>query len=372
VSPRPVQYLVWFGGSAGITALLTPVARRIAHRFGLVDRPGGQSYKWHQTPTAYLGGLVIALAILIVEAFGRTRGLSPMDQATVILSGGVVCALVGAWDDWRSLGVAAKLLPTVAGGAAVWAAGVRVGLSGNGTVDLFLTVTWIVVVTHAVNVIDNMDGVAVGLAAISATGVFSIAVASGQTRVALMAAAVAGASVAFLPFNFRRATVYLGDAGTLFLGFMLASLALTLDVPGGTAVARVSVPLLLMGIPVFNTALVVVSRVRAGRRITVGGTDGIAHRLVALGLSRSDAAVAFWGAGVVSAGVAVLLTHASVRAAASLCCTVVVAGGVGLWLFGRIDTAASPEGRGAQLTPAPWPRGQRVLAGNPSRLERAP
>jgi UDP-GlcNAc:undecaprenyl-phosphate GlcNAc-1-phosphate transferase len=372
VSPRPVQYLVWFGGSAGITALLTPVARRIAHRFGLVDHPGGQSYKWHQTPTAYLGGLAIALGILLVEAFGRTRGLGPMDQATVILSGGLICALVGALDDWRSLGVAAKLLPTVAGGGVVWAAGVRVGLSGNRAMDLFLTVAWIVVVTHAVNVIDNMDGVAAGLAAISATGVFSIALASGQTRVALMAAAVAGASVGFLPFNYRRATVYLGDAGTLFLGFMLASLALTLDVPGGTAVVRVSVPVLLMGIPVFNTALVVVSRARAGRRITVGSTDGIAHRLVALGLSRSDAAVAFWAAGVVSAGAAVLLTHFSVRAAALLCCTVVAVAGIGLWLFERIDTAAGPEGGGGQPAPAPWPRGQRLLAGNTGRLERTP
>ena len=362
---------MWFGGSAVITALLTPLARSIAHRFGLVDRPGIHSYKWHQTPTAYLGGVVIALAVLLSEVFGRTRGLSPIDQATVILSGGLVCALVGAWDDWRSLGVIAKLLPTIAGGAAVWAVGVRAGVSGNGAVDLVLTVGWIVVVTHAVNVIDNMDGVAIGLTAISATGVFSIAIASGQTRVALMAAAVAGGSVGFVPFNFRRATVYLGDAGTLFLGFMLASLALALDVPGGTAVVRVSVPVLLMAIPVFNTALVVVSRARGGRRITVGGTDGVAHRLVALGLSRSDAAVAFWAAGAASCALAVLLTHLGTEAAALLACTAVAAGGTGVWLFERVDTTANPAGVVVEPISAPWPRGDRVLAGNPGRLERA-
>jgi UDP-GlcNAc:undecaprenyl-phosphate/decaprenyl-phosphate GlcNAc-1-phosphate transferase len=336
VTSRPFEYLMWFGGSAAITVALTPVARRLAHRFGLVDRPGGQSYKWHRTPTAYLGGLVIALAVLVVGLAGA-GGESSFDRAGVILAGGLVCAGVGAWDDWRSLGVGPKLLPTLAGGAAVWAAGVRVGLSGNPVVDLVLTIAWIVVVTHAVNVIDNMDGVAVGLAGISATAVFVVAAATGQPRVALMAAAVAGASVAFTPFNYRPATVFLGDAGTLFLGFMLASLALSLDLGGATAVTRLSVPSLLLAVPIFNTALVVLSRSRGGRRITIGGTDGLAHRLVALGLTREAAALVFWGAGAVCAGLAVLVSRTGVEAAAIVSFTVVISAAIGLWLFERVD-----------------------------------
>jgi UDP-GlcNAc:undecaprenyl-phosphate GlcNAc-1-phosphate transferase len=362
---------MWFGGSAGITAALTPGARRIAHRFGLVDRPGGQSYKWHHTPTAYLGGLVIALAVLVVGTFG-TRGHSPADRATVILLGGLVCALVGAWDDWRSLGVGPKLLPTLVGGAAVWTAGVRVGLSGNAVVDLVLTMAWIVVVTHAVNVIDNMDGVAVGLAAISATGVFAIAMTSGQTRVAVMAAAVAGASLGFVPFNFRRATVFLGDAGTLFLGFMLASLALALDIQVGSAVIRVTVPVLLMGVPVFNTFLVVLSRTRGGRRITVGGTDGVAHRLVALGLSRSLAAVAFWTAGALCSGLAVLVSRLGMGVAAVVAGVVMVSGATGVWLFDRVDTVTGESGPAGRPLLVRWPRGSRVLAGTEPRVEQAP
>jgi UDP-GlcNAc:undecaprenyl-phosphate GlcNAc-1-phosphate transferase len=371
VTPRPFLYLMWFGGSAAITVVLTPFARRLAHRFGIVDRPGGQSYKWHHAPTAYLGGLVIALAVLVVGILG-TRGQSSLDRATVILLGGLVCAGVGAWDDWRSLGVGPKLLPTLAGGAIVWMAGVRVGLSGNPVVDLTLTLAWIVVVTHAVNVIDNMDGVAVGLAAISATGVFAIAAASGQTRVALMAAAVAGASLGFAPFNFRTATVFLGDAGTLFLGFMLASLALALDIQGGAALTRVTVPSLLLGVPIFNTVLVVLSRSRGGRKITVGGTDGIAHRLVALGLSRGFAALAFWSLGALLAGLAVLVSKATVGTATVVAFSVVVSGAIALELFEKVDTSSFERGQITQpllLTSAVVPG---PLSGAESRAKQAP
>jgi UDP-GlcNAc:undecaprenyl-phosphate/decaprenyl-phosphate GlcNAc-1-phosphate transferase len=371
VTARPFQYLMWFGGSAVITVALTPIARRLAHRFGLVDRPGGQSYKWHHKPTAYLGGLVIAVAVVVVGILG-TRGQSSLDRATVILLGGLVCAGVGAWDDWRSLGVGPKLLPTLAGGAAVWMAGVRVGLSGNAVVDLTLTVAWIVVVTHAVNVIDNMDGVAVGLAAISATGVFAIAAASGQTLVAMMAAAVAGASLGFAPFNFRTATVFLGDAGTLFLGFMLASLALSLDLQGGAELSRLTVPSLLLGVPIFNTVVVVLARSRAGRKITVGATDGVAHRLVALGLSRGFAALAFWSAGALLAGLAVLVSTAERVTATVVACAVVVSGAIALALFEKVDTSSFESGpvtKPLLLTGAVVPA---RLAGHGSRVEQAP
>jgi UDP-GlcNAc:undecaprenyl-phosphate GlcNAc-1-phosphate transferase len=361
---------MWFGGSAAITVALTPVARRVAHRFGLVDRPGGQSYKWHRTPTAYLGGLVIALAVLVVGLMGA-GGESSFDRAGVILLGGLVCAGVGAWDDWRSLGVGPKLLPTLAGGAAVWAAGVRVGLSGNPIVDFVLTIAWIVVVTHAVNVIDNMDGVAVGLAAISATAVFVIALATGQARVALMAAAVAGASVGFTPFNYRPATVFLGDSGTLFLGFMLASLALSLDLGGATAVTRLTVPSLLLAIPLFNTALVVLSRSRGGRRITIGATDGVAHRLVALGLTREVAALVFWGAGAVGAGLAVLVSRAGAAAAAVVAGAVIVSGAIGLWLFEKVDISRFQTRALTSSLPLSTRGASQGLVGAEARMERA-
>jgi UDP-GlcNAc:undecaprenyl-phosphate GlcNAc-1-phosphate transferase len=304
----PTDYLAWFLGSALLVAALTPLARRLAHRIGMVDRPGGQIYKWHQHPTAYLGGVAIALVVALVVAVvlmtslsgaGSTRALA----LTAILAGGLVCGAVGAWDDWKSLGVKAKVTPTLVGAVAVWGVGIRVGLTGVPVVDFLLTVAWIVVITHAINVIDNMDGVAVGLCALAALAVFTISVSTRQPEVALLAAAVAGACLGFLGFNFRPATVFLGDAGTLFLGFVLASLVLAVDLPGASRFTRGALPLLVMGVPIFNTAVVIVSRMRGGRRITVGGTDGVAHRLVARGLSRNQATVVFWVAGfVVGAG----------------------------------------------------------------------
>src|SRR6266480_1672692 len=145
---------MWFTGSAALASVLTPLARALAHRLGLVDQPGGQSYKWHQRPTAYLGGAAIALAVVVIGILAR--GQSPADRITVILLGGLACGAVGVWDDWRSLGVGPKVAATLVGGVAVWAAGVRVAFTGNLAVDFALTVIWIVVVTHAVNVIDNM------------------------------------------------------------------------------------------------------------------------------------------------------------------------------------------------------------------------
>jgi UDP-GlcNAc:undecaprenyl-phosphate GlcNAc-1-phosphate transferase len=337
VTNRTILYLAWFTGSAGLTASITPFVRKLALRLDLVDRPGGQTYKWHQRPTAYLGGAAIACAVVVMVILALA-GHTPIDRITVILLGGLVCGAVGFWDDWKTLGVWPKLAATIVGGAAVWAAGVRVALTGIPSADFVLTLAWIVVVTHAVNVIDNMDGVAVGLAALTAVAAFIIAVLSGQTRVALMAAAVTGACVGFLPFNFKPATVFLGDAGTLFLGFVLASLALALDIPDGTALVRATVPVLLLGVPIFNTALVIVSRHRGGRPITVGGTDGVAHRLVALGLTRNQAAVAFWAAGAALAGNALIVALVGGASAVATAAVLLVIGTTAIWLFERLGS----------------------------------
>ena len=335
---RPFLYIIWFTGSAALTMLLTPLARSLAHRLGLVDRPDGRSYKWHRRPTAYLGGAAIALTVVVMAILAR--GHAAADRISVILLGGLVCGAVGLWDDWRSLRVGPKLAATLVGGVAVWAVGVRVAFTGNVAADLALTLAWLVVVTHAVNVVDNMDGVAVGLAALTATAAFVIAILNGQTRVALMAAAIAGACIGFLPFNLGPATVFLGDAGTLFLGFVLASLALALDLPGTAPLVRVTVPVLLLGVPIFNAALVIVSRRRAGRPIIEGATDGVAHRLVARGFSRGQAGVAFWIAGAALAANAVLVAQMGEAAAAVTDVLLLITAAIAIWLFERVSVVS--------------------------------
>jgi UDP-GlcNAc:undecaprenyl-phosphate/decaprenyl-phosphate GlcNAc-1-phosphate transferase len=163
--------------------------------------------------------------------------------------------------------------------------------------------------------------------------VVALALATGQPRVAIAAAAVAGACLGFLPFNFRPATVFLGDSGALFLGFILASLPLLLDLPGRSKPARVAVPVLLVGVPLFNTMLVVVSRWRRRVRITVGGTDGLAHRLVLFGLDRNGAAMVFWAAAALLATASWFIAAAPPIAAALTAAGYLIASVIGVaWL----------------------------------------
>jgi UDP-GlcNAc:undecaprenyl-phosphate/decaprenyl-phosphate GlcNAc-1-phosphate transferase len=331
--------LVTFLGCGLIVVYLTPPARRIAFRFGLVDHPGGRDYKWHTEPTAFVGGLVVAGA-LIVAVVPLLLTMPSGTKIVAILIGAGLCAAVGLWDDRRPLAWTPKLIPPVAGAVLLWMAGIRTGVFGEPVADFLLLVLWVVVVTHALNVIDNMDGVAVGLAGVSALGVVAIALATGQPRVAIAAAAVAGACLGFLPFNFRPATVFLGDSGALFLGFILASLPLLLDLPGRSKPARPAVPVLLVGVPLFNTMLVVVSRWRRRVRITVGGTDGLAHRLVLVGIDRNAAAMVFWAAAALLATAAWFIAAAPPVAAVLTSAGYLIASVIGVAWFESIAPIA--------------------------------
>jgi UDP-GlcNAc:undecaprenyl-phosphate GlcNAc-1-phosphate transferase len=302
--PQNTQYLLTFLGTLVLVTLSAPIFRRLALLFVMVDHPGGRSDKWHDSPTALLGGVTIIVAV----ALQLTAGHGARSEVIAIMLGAVLCGTVGLFDDHRSLGPAAKVAATVVGAVALWAAGVQAVLTGIGPLDVAITVLWIVGATHSMNIIDNMDGVAVGLTVVSAAGFFFIAATSSQTRVALLAIALCGACVGFVPFNYRiradaSASMFLGDAGSLFLGFVLAAVALAIDVPGSSVATRISVPALLMAVPLFNIALVVLSRLRGGRPITEAGADCAAHRLVGAGLSRGRATLVFWAAG---AGLAVL------------------------------------------------------------------
>jgi UDP-GlcNAc:undecaprenyl-phosphate/decaprenyl-phosphate GlcNAc-1-phosphate transferase len=199
-----------------------------------------------------------------------------------------------------------------------------------------------------------MDGVAVGLAAITAAGYFSISIATHETRVALLAVVVCGACVGFLPFNYslradRGASIFLGDAGTLSLGFVLAALPLALDLPGSSPGTRVAVPGLLLGVPLFNLALVMVSRRRGGRPVMSGGTDGVAHRLVVLGSTRERATLLFWAAGTALAAVGILVARASAITGWIAFSAAAVTFAAGIWAFERVElSSGEPAGTGAE------------------------
>jgi UDP-GlcNAc:undecaprenyl-phosphate GlcNAc-1-phosphate transferase len=268
-----------------LTALiLTPVVRRQATRLGILDRPADN--KFHRQATPYLGGVAVAGALLLVAAV--TVGTS--GQLVTILAGGLALAGMGLVDDWRTVPLWVKLLVETSAAIAIWIVGVRAGLFGVAALDLGLTVLWVVAVTNAFNLIDNMDGLLAGVAAISALAFAAVAAEQGDYLVTSFALAVAGASVGFLRYNLPPARIFLGDAGSLLLGFLLAAIGLKLDLVGETGFTRTVIPALIVGAPLFDVALVVVARRLARRPVYVGGTDHSSHRLAALGLS--DRAVA--------------------------------------------------------------------------------
>jgi UDP-GlcNAc:undecaprenyl-phosphate GlcNAc-1-phosphate transferase len=181
-----------------------------------------------------------------------------------------------------------------------------------------ITVLWVLGITNALNLLDNMDGLAAGAGAIAAATLSAIALMRGDPGTAWLALGLAGACVGFLRYNFPPAKVFLGDAGSLFIGFVLAALTLRLELIGDGNLVHSAIPLLILGVPVFDMILVVLARAREGRPVYVGGRDHGSHRLASIGLSDREVAVAFYGAQAAFCGSALWATRASLEVAAGL------------------------------------------------------
>lgn len=308
---------VGFGVALGAALAGTPLARRAALRRGILDRP--RAGKSHVRPTPYLGGL----AILVGVAAGALASGAWRELAGLAL-GAALLAFVGLADDVRTVSVRLRLtVQTVAALAAV-ATGLRASPFGVSWLDLGLTVLWIVGITNAFNLLDNMDGLSAAAAAIAAASIFSVAAVQGQYLVAALAAAVAGGAAGFLPYNFPRARIFMGDAGSLLLGFLVAVIALKVQFPVARPLSFLATACVL-GLPILDTTVVVVDRLRWGRPVAAGGTDHLSHRLVALGLSRVRAVTVLLGASACFGGLGVLAGLGAapialpVAAAAALC-----------------------------------------------------
>lgn len=299
------RYLVSFFSALAVSLLLTPLMGRLARRYGILDRP--RQGRFHRTATPYLGGLAVAASLVLIAV--ATRGLS--GQVTVILLGGTAMCLLGFVDDWRTVAPVPKILVEASAGVALWVAGIRAGLFGVAGLDLALTVVWVVVVTNALNLVDNMDGLASGLAALGALGFFGISVGESHYLVASLAIAICGASLGFLAHNFPPAKIFLGDAGSLLLGFMLAALGLELDIATQPGPVRAALPVLVLAVPLFDTAVVVALRLLQRRPVYVGATDHTSHRLAARGMSPRQVAFTALGIQAACSALAVVLATSS-------------------------------------------------------------
>jgi UDP-GlcNAc:undecaprenyl-phosphate GlcNAc-1-phosphate transferase len=266
------EYAAVFGASLLLAFGLTPLVLRVAQRRGILDHPG--EHKGHTLPVPYLGGLamVTALSAAVIAAALVRPPSSGLHQLEAVLGLAVALSLIGLLDDLRGLGPVIRLVAEIAAAAGVWIAGARVELSGNQPVDLVLTVVWVVGITNAFNLLDNMDGLSAGVATIASASFFGMAAVNDQYLVA-----------GFLRHNFHPARIYMGDAGSLYLGFVLAYLGLKLRFESSTDVTFL-VPILALGVPILDTTLVTISRLRRHRSPFQGGQDHLSHRLVRLGL----------------------------------------------------------------------------------------
>jgi len=301
---------IGFAASLG----LTPLTRRLAERIGLVDKPSAR--KVHRTPIPLMGGLAIFLAFLLALLF-FTDWPAYLSELGAIILGATFLAFIGFMDDRRELSPRAKFPAQVLAALTVTAVGIRVDLFNNLLLDIPLTLFWYVGIINAINFMDNMDGLAAGVSAIASFFIFLLAASQGQELVSSLAAALCGALVGFLIYNFNPATTFMGDMGSLVIGFLLAVLGVKLRFMMQTPLASWMIPVMVLALPIFDTTLVVFTRLREGRSPMQAGKDHTSHRLVAMGLHPRTAVLSVYGACILF-GVSALFISASPLWAARL------------------------------------------------------
>lgn len=317
--------------------VLTPLAARLARHYEVLDHPA--EVKHHQRVTPYLGGLAAAVALVAVGGVAAgTQG-----QLVTVLLGGVALTIVGLIDDQRTVPIALKLGVEVAAAVALWLSGIGADVFGIGPLDFALTVAWVVAITNAINMLDNMDGLAAGVTAISAMTFFVISAQAGHYLVGSVSLAVAGASLGFLVHNFPPARIFLGDAGTLLFGFLLAAIGLKLDLVGPNGFVRSAIPLLALGLPIFDLLVVVITRAREGRAIYLGGLDHTSHRLARGGLSARAVALLHYVVQAALSGLAIAIVHATWGVALAIVLGTSAVAAIGLWVVLRLPYGRKPE-----------------------------
>jgi UDP-GlcNAc:undecaprenyl-phosphate GlcNAc-1-phosphate transferase len=303
---------------AFVTAIiLTYAVREFAHKYGFVAKP--KSDRWHKRPTAMLGGVAIFLATTIVSLIFAEHSAASL----IILGSSGFLFLVGLIDDIRYIKPYQKLFGQiigvaiiVSGGFALWSGdtgemhSVLVPLWTNSQIlNILITSFWLVGITNAINLLDNMDGLAAGISAIAAISLALGFAASGQAAEVLLISVFIGALLGFLVFNFNPASIFMGDCGSMFVGFFLASSVLLTQVGGRSRglLLVLAVPALILFVPIFDTTFVTILRKLWGRKASQGGRDHTSHRLVALGLSERAAVLMLYGFAILAGALSLVV-----------------------------------------------------------------
>ena len=321
----------------------TPLVRRLALRLGVIDQPNAR--KMHVDPIPLLGGVAIYGAfIAAVILFGNRFRIN---ELVSILVGASLVSFMGVWDDRRGLSPLLKLAGQFLAASILVATGVRVGTFAWEPLNVAITLLWVVAITNAMNLLDNMDGLSGGIGATAAIFFLLLAVMNDQYLVGALSAALVGACLGFLVYNFNPARIFMGDAGALFLGFVLAATAIKLRFPGQMQIVTWMVPVLILGLPLFDTGLVIVSRLRRGfNPLTTPGKDHLSHRLVAQGFTPREAVLICY---LITAGLGVLAIFVTQASLVEGYVVGTVVAGVALAALLRLERVEFP-GKGAHGT----------------------
>jgi len=314
LSISSLEYFLLFISSYALVGILTPLMRRIAISKEILDRPDS-NHKSHTSPTPYLGGVAVAIGVLIVTYSALIMsgaGANNFWLATSLLGPAVAIGVIGLLDDIKNLHPLPRFIGQSISGVVVASLLIFTNNLGNPTgstlLDVFITILWIVGICNSINFFDNLDGGAAGTISISAVAISILTLSNGQTFLAALSLVVAGATLGFLIWNKSPARIYMGDAGALFLGVLIATLTVRLNPETDSRFASFAIPILLLAIPILDTTVAVLSRLRRGISPFQGGKDHLSHRLIKLGLSRKVTAVLLWSLSVIFAAIAIIIS----------------------------------------------------------------
>jgi UDP-GlcNAc:undecaprenyl-phosphate GlcNAc-1-phosphate transferase len=335
-----MSYILTFAISLILSLVLTPVVRKVMLKVGILDQPS--EHRWHRQPVALMGGIAIFVSFMVATLFSafKTSNFS-LSIGVILLSSSVIFAL-GLLDDLFGTYPKTKFAVQVLIAITMIPLGVTSKIFPYNWMNFGFTVLWIVGITNALNLLDNMDGLSSGVAIIAACAILGLGIQQGELLSALFALALIGSCLGFLRYNFKPAKIFMGDCGSLFIGFMLATLAIRAGWQHSSPFwPTLLPPIVALSVPIFDTSLVTILRVKHGRMPWHGGKDHSSHRLVAImkGLRPSVvdqegnerlAVLSLYGLSVLSGGLALIIPK--LNSIAGLAIAVVL--GTGLVLLG--------------------------------------
>lgn len=328
------EYFLLFVGAYLLVGALTPLMRKIAIATKVVDQPNS-SHKSHKKPVPYLGGVAIIIGIITISY--STSLISNFTSttfwlATSVLGPALALGLIGLWDDVKDLPPLPRFIAQSIAG--IFTASILIitnnvaNPTGSNLFDAAITIFWVVGICNSINFFDNLDGGAAGTVAISSAALAYLALTGDQYLIAALAIVTTGATLGFLVWNKNPAKIYMGDAGALFLGVLLATLTIRFEPSTETQIGSYLTSVFLLAVPILDTTVAVFSRIRRHISPFQGGQDHLSHRLIRAGLSRKQAALSLWILSATYGVIAIFVSRVDLIVERYL-----VAASLSLWVF---------------------------------------